>query len=274
MGLSQVPVMRQVRSLYGSALQTSSSVRRLEDAVRRLETIQRTQPTSPVEQFISMSYATRRDGLFDGTYDLWRVKRISKILEIFGIDHFHDRSVLELGAGHGDIGALLANLGAEVTCVEGRDENLNFGKLKHREVKRLTFRKMDLEQDFRSLGSFDVVLNLGLLYHVQNVDEHLGWCFELTDDLVLESVVCDSTDPHKVFVIDENAELNEEALNGRGSRPSPFYIERLAGENGFDVERYFSADLNSDHYVYDWEHRDNDDLGGFEQRRFWRMRRR
>lgn len=271
MAMSRMPVIRQVRNLYGSALRTTRSVEHLEDAVRRLETIERIQPGSPVEQFVAMSYATRSDGLFDGTYDLWRVKRLSKMLELLGLEWFPGKRVLELGAGHGDMGAVFADLGAQVTCVEGRDENLVFGRLKHRGVTGLDFVKMDLDQDFRSLGDFDLILHLGLLYHIADIDQHLGQVFELSDDVMLESVVCDSTDPHRVVVIDENVDINEEALNGRGCRPSPFYIERVAAEHGFDVERHFGPGLNSAHYVYDWEHSDSGELGGFELRRFWRL---
>lgn len=58
-----------------------------------------------------------------------------------------------------------------------------------------------------------------------------------------------------------------------GSRPSPCYIERLAGEAGFEVERHFSADLNSeDFFSYDWEPRnDGDPNDDFANRRFWRF---
>src|SRR5690606_42043017 len=62
----------------------------------------------------------------------------------------------------------------------------------------------------------------------------------------------DSTDPDVIYLVDEDSAVNEEALGGRGSRPSPFFIERIATEAGFEVERHFTADLNAGEYVYDW----------------------
>lgn len=242
--------------------------------LRQVEADLRAVPRSPIDEFVFMSCATRRDGLFGESYDEWRARRISKLLAVFGIDHFDGARVVELGAGHGDIGALLASLGAEVVCVDGRRENLDFGRLKHRGVPNLSFELADLDGDFRSIGKFDLVVHFGVLYHIADVVEHLHRCFDLADEMVLETVVADSTDPHHIVVVDERSEVNEEALSGRGSRPSPFYVERIAAEAGFEVERHFSADLNADGFVYDWPHTGSGDLGGWHQRRFWRLHRR
>ena len=105
------------------------------------------------------------------------------------------------------------------------------------------------------------------------VDDHLNCCFRMADDMLLETVVCDSTDPCKIFFCDENKNMDEESLHGIGSRPSPYYIERIAELNNFEVIRYFSADLNyGDQFLYDWEHRNDDRLGDFKLRRFWRLK--
>ena len=37
-----------------------------------------------------------------------------------GFDFFKGKKILELGAGHGDIGAFFAELGADVLCLDGR----------------------------------------------------------------------------------------------------------------------------------------------------------
>jgi 2-polyprenyl-3-methyl-5-hydroxy-6-metoxy-1,4-benzoquinol methylase len=241
---------------------------RLDDVERDLRAV----PRDPIDEFTFMSYATRRDGLFDGSYDEWRARRVQKLLGIYGGEYFRGKRVLELGAGHGDIGALFASLGAAVTCVDGRPENLEFGRLKHRRVDGLTFELIDLEHDFRSLGSFDLIIHFGLLYHLPNPEEHLKLCFEMCDEMVLESLVCDSRDAQRVVVIEERAEVNEEAVGGRGCRPSPFFIERVATESGFRIERHFTADLNSKEAIYDWEHADDDASDGWWRRRFWRFR--
>lgn len=229
----------------------------------------------PVDLHLAHVAMLRDTGLHDRTYLDWRARRIEKLLEIYGTEYFKGRRVLELGCGHGDIGAFFADLGAEVLCVDGRVRNINYAKLRHRAVPRLSFVQMDLEQDFAALGRFDLLINFGLIYHLREVDAHLACCFGMADEIVLETVVCDSLDPHRILFRDERVEVDEEALNGVGSRPSPFYVERLAREAGLEVERHFSADLNSGNFfLYDWKHRDdgapNDDFGN---RRFWRFSR-
>ena len=228
---------------------------------------------SPVERHILWSYAFNNDGLFHHNYDDWKVKRINKLLDIYDIDWFKGKRILELGCGHGDIGAFLATLGSEVVALDGRLKNVNFAKLKHKNVENFHCIKFNLEHNFTEFGRFDLLINFGLLYHLKNVDKHLENCFKTSDDILFETVVCDSVDPQKIFFCEENNYVNEESLEGIGSRPSPFYIERFAKENNFEVVRYFDSDLNSgNQFLYNWEHKNDERQGDdFKLRRFWRF---
>jgi 2-polyprenyl-3-methyl-5-hydroxy-6-metoxy-1,4-benzoquinol methylase len=254
------------------------------DLLKRAVELQERQ-LSPIDRHILYSNMLDRKGLFHSSYDFWRVKRFDKLLEIYGIPYFKGRRILELGAGHGDIGAFFAELGAEVLCLDGRIQNVNFASLKHRKIPNIRFEQQNLEHDFSRFGRFDLIINFGLIYHLQNVDEHLKCCFSMADDMVLETVVCDSTDPQKIFFCKGKPERDEEALEGTGSRPSPFYVERIGEENGFEVVRYFTSDLNSGEqspngyqFRYDWEHKNDDGYSahfdGPDLRRFWRFRKR
>jgi SAM-dependent methyltransferase len=229
---------------------------------------------SPIEKHVANTMAISKEGLFHGSYDGWRTKRCNKILEIYGIDYFRNKKILELGSGHGDIGAFLADLGADVLCLDGRSQNVTFARLKQWKVPRLKVEQFDLEKDFSSYGRFDLIINFGLIYHLTNVDQHLQTCFGMADDMILESVVCDSTDPHRLVLVPGDANVDEETLTGTGSRPSPFYIERLAMESGFAADRYFTADLNHQHnFRYDWKHKNDGFLSeNFALRRLWRFR--
>lgn len=229
----------------------------------------------PVERHLAYAALANGDGLFHHSYHDWRTRRIDKLLELYGVDYFNGRRILELGCGHAEIGAFFADLGAHVLSVDGRPKNINYARLRHRNVARLRLEMHDLEEDFSAVGRFDLIINFGLLYHLRDVSTHLRRCFALADDMVLETVVCDSSDPDLVILRDENPEVDEEALRGVGSRPSPFFVERVAAESGFAVERIFSSELNSGgQFRYDWQHRNDgsphDDLVN---RRFWRFRR-
>jgi SAM-dependent methyltransferase len=246
--------------------------------IYRIDAALRNYPLSPIERHIFLSGIHNRSGLFDYSYEKWRIKRINKILEVYGIDYFTNKNVLELGSGHGEIGAFFAELGANVLCLDGREQNVNFANLKHRKLNNFKCLQFNLENDFMEFGRFDLIINFGLLYHLTNVDAHLNCCFKMSDDIFLETVVSDSTDLYKIFYIKENKDIDEEALEGTGSRPSPFYVERIANENNFEVKRYFSSDLNvrdllgRNLFTYDWVHRNDNRHGGWELRRCWRFK--
>lgn len=230
---------------------------------------------SPIDRYVVYSGVLNNRALFDPSYVGWRLARLNKILEIYGPDHFKGRRILEVGAGHGDIGAFLADLGADVLCLDGRIQNVNFARLKHRKVNGVRFEQANLEEDFSRFGRFDLIIHFGLLYHLRHVDENLKCSFSMADEVLLETVVCDSSDPHRIIFCAERSHIEEEALDGTGSRPSPFYVERLATENGFGVQRHFSADLNSgDYFCYDWKHLNNERGSGssdFKLRRLWQF---
>jgi SAM-dependent methyltransferase len=264
-------MLHKFRKLYRSASIWSDRVSEFENTIEAelLETL------SPIDRFIVQSGMYTRGSLFNQQYDAWRVKRINKILEIYGIDGLKGRSIVELGCGHGDIGAFLADLGAKVLCLDGRIGNVNFARLKHRKVANIEFREFNLEKDFSGIGKFDIAINFGPLYHINNVEDHLRHCFNISDDVLLETVVLDSLDPNDIVFCKERGDVTEEAVEGVGSRPSPFYVERVAEQSGFRVSRYFTKDLNAANYFdYDWEHQNNrrgGDSDDFRLRRFWRF---
>lgn len=127
-----------------------------------------------------------------------------------------------------------------------------------------------MENDFSEFGKFDMIINFGLIYHLKNVEKHLICCAKMSDEILLEGTVCDSTDPSKIFFLEEPEGLGQ-ALDGVGSRPGPYYIERIFENNNFEVIRHFSKDLNSESYVYDWEH-NNDNSIFSNRRRFWNFK--
>jgi SAM-dependent methyltransferase len=263
--------VRRLAKLYRSLVRMPEIAATLDRIEREMSSLR----VGPVERHVLLSAVGSETGLFHRSYDAWRVARIDAILELYGIDFLRDARILELGAGHADIGAFLADLGAQVLCLDGRSRNVTLARLKHRDVPRLECRQADLMEDFRDAGRFDLVIDMGLLYHVTNVEEHLRWVFAMTDEVVLETAVCDSTDPELVLLVEEDPGVDEDALRGLGSRPSPFLVERVARESGFSVQRHFSPTLNTGpQFRYDWEHRDDGRApADMSLRRFWRFSR-
>ena len=82
---------------------------------------------SPVDRFVAEHFIHFADGHFDRTYDGWRVRRVRKLMEVYGIE-FQGKRILELGAGIGDIGSIFVELGAEVIGLEGPRGQLQSGQ--------------------------------------------------------------------------------------------------------------------------------------------------
>jgi SAM-dependent methyltransferase len=262
--------LRRLRSIYHAVLQLPDIALAVQRIERQVSAVGR----DPIDRYLATSLA--RDGAFLGpAYVAWSVARIDTILDQYGLEWFKGRRILEVGGGHGDIGAFFASLGAQVLCLEGRARHARIARLRHRAVPGFECVPFDLEGDFSRFGTFDLVIDVGLLYHLRNVERHLGCCFGAAGEVVLESAVCDSTDPYRILVVKEDPASMKMALHGVGSRPSPFFVERLATERGFTITRLFLAELNAGpEFCYDWTHRDDgsapDDLS---LRRMWRFSR-
>lgn len=183
--------------------------------------------------------------------------------------------------GIGDIGAFFAALSATVVSAEYRTANRNFASIRWRKLANFQSVPFDGEQDFSdivrfsSTGHYDLILALGFLEVVQNVDNVIRCSTEIGDHVVLETMVCDSTDPQKIVFVEMGSALNDHPIRGKSARPSPAYIERVFEEFGWSTNRYFHADLNTPVHRYDWQHKDDgsvDRASKMNRRRFWHFR--
>lgn len=231
--------------------------------------LQNTQ-ASPIDRHVALYTDYHGGSTWHPHYEDWIMRRINKVLQIYGIEYFKGKNIAELGGGHGDIGAFFAELGANVTSLEGRINHVNIANLKYRNVKTFKSVLCDLDKDFSHHGHFDLIIDFGLVYHLKNVREHLISCAKMANEIVLETTVSDSLDPEAIFLADEDTRSAGSAVNGVGSFPSPAYIEKTMIDNGFKVEKYFDEDINSGRHVYNWIHKNNNELKS-DQRRFWRF---
>lgn len=225
---------------------------------------------SPIDSFILSNFRYRVDGHFNPHYKEWRIKRIRKILEIYDLDYFKGKRILEIGGGLGDIGAFFADIGGDVLSLEGRRINRNISNLRFRNIKNFKSIEGDLEADFEHLGRFDLIINFGTIEVVKNLDILMGCCAKLSDDILIETMVCDSTDPSKILFTELTSEGNDNPMSGVSARPSPAYIEKFHSDRGFTVQRYFDSNLNTDKHCYDWKHLNDDNIID-SRRRFWRF---
>ncbi len=204
--------------------------------------------------------------MFDGIYIEWNHKKIKSIIDHFGYKYFYFKKILDLGCGHGDIGAAFARLGSEVIAVDGRQEHLDVLKKKYLNIKT---QRADLDVEWPFVNKkFDIVLDLGLICHLKNWEGHLNNVCKSANILILETEVSDSADPNFCIFTEENKSVYDWALNGNGSRPSAANIERVLEKNGMTFTRLDNNKLNAGPYKYDWVLQNSNERK-FGHRRLW-----
>jgi SAM-dependent methyltransferase len=86
--------------------------------------------------------------------------------------------------------------------------------------------------DLTTLGRFDVIHCLGLLYHLDSPIAALRNMFRVCDGvLVLETMVMDASRP--LLLIEDEPKTVNQALAGIGSRPSPAFVAMALNRVGF-----------------------------------------
>jgi SAM-dependent methyltransferase len=204
--------------------------------------------------------------MFDGKYFDWNQKRIKGIVDHFGYKFFYGKKVVDLGCGYADLSGVLYRLGSDVTAVDVRQDHLKVVSKKFPGIKVV---RANLEGPWPFFGSkFDMVLDLGVICHLGSFEEHLKAVCSSTTYLVLETAVCDSSDPYKCTQVAEGKENYDLSFNGMGCRPSAAAIERVLTECGMTFKRMDSSKFNSGEYVYDWVSKD-DNSTNIHKRRIW-----
>jgi len=203
---------------------------------------------------------------FDGPYlDLARNK-IKGIIDYFGHTSFVQKSVLDLGCGHADIGGALYRLGADTTVVDARQEHLKVVGKKFPGIK-VIFADLDHNWPFAN-KKFDFILDLDLVCHLHNFENHIRNVCHSANSLVLETAVCDSNDPYKAVSVPENNGIYHLSFTGMASYPTAACIERLLKECGMSFARIDNVKFNSGNYIYNWKET-NDGSFSERKRRIW-----
>ena len=114
--------------------------------------------------------------------------RIEYILEItlkyFKIDEnkkfpLKNLKILDIGCGGGLISEPMTRLGARVTGVDASSRNINIAK-EHAKKNSLDITYLnDKTESLSSEKKFDIILNLEVVEHVEDVDLYLNSCFKL-----------------------------------------------------------------------------------------------
>jgi len=191
----------------------------------------------------------------------WQNRRIQFMIGLYGEEFFKGKTILELGAYNGYIGNYFAEVcESKVTSVEGRQENVNFMQMTYPKIKSIC---SNLDTPDWEFDQYDIIINYGLCYHLQNHHEkHLTNCIKNCDFMFFESVIFDSADSEISFNPESG---NDQSLSGVGGTPSTSFIEDIFKKNKCQYTKYCDRRLG---YKYDWPDANSKDHFGY-LRRLW-----
>jgi hypothetical protein len=134
------------------------------------------------------------------------------------------RTVLEVGAGIGDLTGFFLDRGCPVLSTEGRPENYELLRTRFdwMETRLLDLDHPDEDFDPRT----EIVFCYGVLYHLRRPAEALSFLARAcTSLMLLETCVAFGAD-ERLEIVDEPKEDASQALSGRGCRPTRLWVFR------------------------------------------------
>jgi hypothetical protein len=187
-------------------------------------------------------------------------RRLKKITDVLGNGWFEKKSVLELGAAHGDVGVELMKLGANVTFSDVREEHLESIKEKLFFEPQTVIINQNNPYDLHK--KFDLVLHLAVLCHIENWKQDLASALNHSNLMFLETAV----DPRKGSVDSFNPPSNfmYDGFNCKQPLFTQESVEAVLTSLGCKFIRFDCSELNSTwswltkdtmiKQVYDWSY--------------------
>jgi 2-polyprenyl-3-methyl-5-hydroxy-6-metoxy-1,4-benzoquinol methylase len=196
-------------------------------------------------------------------YPEWQNNRINFILSNIPLEFFEGKRVLELGSHNGYISAFFKKLGCDVLALEGRPENILDIKQNYPD---LNIQLANLDTPEWLWGDWDIIINFGLYYHLQQYHkEHLVNCIKNCKLMLFESVIFDSFESEIFFRQEEG---RDQSLSNIGGTPSTSYVENILKENNTEFTKFSNPKLNGGLHHYDWIDFNSKQYNMF-SRRFW-----
>jgi len=95
------------------------------------------------------------------------------------VNYLQGLSVLDIGCGGGLISEPISRLGAKVTGIDASEKNINVAKL-HSKKSGLNINYINTPpENLEAEEKFDIILNLEIVEHVDNVNLYINSCYKL-----------------------------------------------------------------------------------------------
>ena len=108
-----------------------------------------------------------------------KIKSHFNLSDDLGNNFLQGKKILDIGCGGGLISEPLARLGAKVTGIDALEKNIEVAKLHAKKSNLKINYQVKSPEQLDSKEKFDIILNLEIIEHVENVDLYLKSCSNL-----------------------------------------------------------------------------------------------
>lgn len=145
-----------------------------------------------------------------------RLEHLAWMLDKFDVKPT-GKTVVDLGAGIGDLAVWWEGRGALVTCLDAREDNVRY-----MEGRGLTAYVVDFDHpSYSPFGKRNIVFAYGILYHLATPVHALEAWKSIADEMLLLETMIDPAGP---FHAEEDRSDPSQGVSGRGFRPSLDWI--------------------------------------------------
>src|SRR5260370_25159630 len=142
------------------------------------------------------------------------------------------KTALDAGCGVGFFAWILEECGLAVRAFDGRNENVEEARKRY---QKISFEQGDIQDpDILRLGSFDLVLCFGLLYHLENPLLAIRHLRALTGKALLLERMCLPDEKPSMLLRDEPA-LEDHSLSDVAFYPTEGCIVKMLYHAGFST---------------------------------------
>lgn len=138
----------------------------------------------------------------------------------------NNRSVLEVGAGVGDLTGFFLDRGCSVTTSDARPGLLQVLRTRHRQAQTI---RIDANRPPSPTEHYDITYCAGLLYHLDAPEAALDFLAESTTEMLILSTAVTPGDDVAINPVAEDQAVPTQAVSGVGCRPTRGWVaEHLA----------------------------------------------